>query len=57
VFLTIGGHDMVMVYEAPCYATAARFSLRLGMPGHVRTATLTAFPEAACREVIARLGG
>ena len=32
VYLTMGGHDMVVVYEAPDDATAARFSLRLGMP-------------------------
>ena len=57
VFLTMGGYDMVVVYEAPDDATAARFSLRLGMSGHVRTTTLKAFPEAAYREIIAHLGG
>ena len=57
VFLIIGGHDMVVVYEAPDDATTARFSLRLGMPGYVRTTTLKAIPEAACREIIAHLGG
>ena len=57
VFLTMGGHDLVVVYEAPDDATAARFTLRLGMQGYVRTTTLKAFPEAAYREIIARLGG
>src|SRR5688572_30315503 len=57
VFLTMGGHDMVVVYEAPDDATAARFTLRLGMQGFVRTTTLKAFPEAAYREIIAHLGG
>jgi uncharacterized protein with GYD domain len=57
VFLTMGQHDMVLVYEAPDDATAARFSLRLGMLGYVRTTTLKAFPEAAYREIIAHLGG
>ena len=57
VYLTIGGHDMVVVYEAPDDATAARSSLRLGMSGYVRTTTLKAFPEAAYREIIAHLGG
>lgn len=57
VFLTMGAHDMVVAYEAPDDATAARFSLRLGMQGYVRTTTLKAFPEAAYREIIAHLGG
>ena len=56
-YLTMGGHDMVVVYEAPDDATATRFSLRLGMLGYVRTTTLKAFPEAAYREIIAHLGG
>ena len=57
VFLTMGAHDLVVVYEASDDATAARFSLRLGMLGYVRTTTLKAFPEAAYREIIAHLGG
>jgi uncharacterized protein with GYD domain len=57
VFLTMGAHDMVVAYEAPDDATAARFSLRLGMLGYVRTTTLKAFPEAAYREIITHLGG
>jgi uncharacterized protein with GYD domain len=57
VFLTMGSFDMIVVYEAPDDATSARFSLRLGKLGYVRTTTLKAFPEAAYREIIARLGG
>lgn len=57
VFLTMGAHDMIVVYEAPDDATSARFTLRLGMLGYVRTTTLKAFPEAAYREIIAHLGG
>ena len=57
VYLTMSGHDMVVIYESPDDATAARFSLRLGMLGHVRTTTLKAFPEAAYREIITHLGG
>jgi uncharacterized protein with GYD domain len=53
----MGQHDLVVAYEAPDDATAARFTLRLGMLGHVRTTTLKAFPEAAYREIIAHLGG
>ena len=56
VYLTMGPHDMVLVYEAPDDATAARFTLRLGMLGYFRTTTLKAWPEAAYREIIAHLG-
>ncbi len=57
VYLTMGPHDMVLVYEAPDDATAARFTLRLGMLGFVRTTTLKAWPEVAYREIVAHLGG
>jgi len=57
VYLTMGHHDLVIAYEAPDDATSARFTLRLGMLGYVRTTTLQAFPEAAYREIIAHLGG
>jgi len=57
VYLTMGHHDLVIAYEAPDDATSARFTLRLGMLGYVRTTTLKAFPEAAYREIIAHLGG
>jgi uncharacterized protein with GYD domain len=57
VLLTMGAYDMVILYEAPDDATAARFTLRLGMLGYVRTVTLKAFPEAAYRQIIAHLNG
>ena len=56
VFMTMGAYDMVMVYEAPDDAVAARFTLMLGMLGNVRTTTLKAFPEQAYREIIGSLG-
>jgi uncharacterized protein with GYD domain len=55
-YLTMGDCDMVAVCEAPDDAVAARFALRLGMAGNVRTRTLKAFPEAAYREIINSLG-
>jgi uncharacterized protein with GYD domain len=55
-FLTMGDYDLVVIYEASDDAVAARFTLRLGMIGNVRTQTLKAFPEAAYREIIASLG-
>jgi uncharacterized protein with GYD domain len=48
----MGDYDIVAIYEAPDDAVAARFNLRLGMLGNVRTRTLKAFPEAAYREII-----
>ena len=56
IFMTMGIYDMVMVYEAPDDAIAARFALMLGMLGNVRTTTLKAFPEQAYREIIDSLG-
>jgi uncharacterized protein with GYD domain len=55
-YMTMGDFDLVMVYEAPDDAVAARFTLLLGQLGTVRTRTLKAFPEAAYREIIASLG-
>jgi uncharacterized protein with GYD domain len=52
----MGEYDLVMIYEAPDDAVAARFTLVLGMLGTVRTRTLKAFPEAAYREIVASLG-
>ena len=52
VYLTMGGYDLIAVYEAPDDAIAARFTMQLGMMGNVRTQTLKAFPEAAYRAII-----
>lgn len=54
-YMTMGDYDLVLIYEAPDDAVAARFTLVLGMLGSVRTRTLKAFPEAAYREIIASL--
>lgn len=56
VFLTLGDYDLVVIYEAPDDAVAARFSLLLGQLGAVRTTTMKAFPEAAYREIVNSLG-
>lgn len=55
-YMTMGDCDLVIIYEAPDDAVAARFMLMLGMLGAVRTKTLKAFPEAAYREIVASLG-
>jgi uncharacterized protein with GYD domain len=56
LYMTMGDYDLVVIYEAPDDAVAARFTLVLGMLGTVRTRTLKAFPEAAYREIITSLG-
>jgi uncharacterized protein with GYD domain len=55
-YMTMGEHDVVLVYEAPDDAVAARFTLALGKAGNLRTRTLKAFPEPAYREIVASLG-
>lgn len=54
-YMTMGRYDLIAVYDAPDDATAARFTLQLGMMGNVRTETLKAFPETAYRELIRSL--
>lgn len=56
LYMTMGEHDLVAVYEAPDDACAARFTLQVGLLGAIRTTTMKAFPEAAYRELIASLG-
>jgi uncharacterized protein with GYD domain len=55
MFMTMGEFDLLFIYEAVDDATAARFTLSLGILGNVRTRTMKAFPEAAYREIIASL--
>jgi len=54
-YMTMGDIDIVLVFEAPDDAVAARFVLMLGSVGNVRTKTMKAFPEAAYREIVASL--
>jgi uncharacterized protein with GYD domain len=52
VYMTMGVHDLVVIYEAPDDAVAARFTLMLGKLGNVRTTSMKAFPEEAYRQII-----
>ena len=54
-WMTLGQHDMVLVYETPDDAVAARFTLMLNRLGSVRTKTMKAFPEAAYRGIVASI--
>jgi uncharacterized protein with GYD domain len=56
LYMTLGDYDLVLIYEAPDDAVAARFSLLLGQLGAVRATTMKAFPEAAYREIVNSLG-
>lgn len=52
VHMTMGTYDLVITYDAPDDAVAARFTLLLGKLGNVRTSSLKAFPEEAYRQII-----
>jgi uncharacterized protein with GYD domain len=54
--MTMGEYDMVLTYEAPDDAVAARFTLMTARQGNIRSTTLKAFPETAYREIVASLG-
>ena len=54
-FLTMGEYDMIIVYEAPDDAVAARFAFQVGQLGYIRTSTLKAFTETTYREIVASL--
>jgi uncharacterized protein with GYD domain len=48
-YMVVGEFDFVGICEAPDDAVMARYVLQLGGLGFVRTKTLKAFPETACR--------
>jgi uncharacterized protein with GYD domain len=50
--MTMGAHDLVIIYDAPDDAVAARFTLLLSKQGNVRTSSMKAFPEEAFRQII-----
>jgi uncharacterized protein with GYD domain len=51
IYMTMGQYDLVLTYDAPDDAVAARFTLMLGKLGYVRTASMKAFPEEAYRQI------
>lgn len=52
VYMTMGDYDLIITYDAPDDAVAARFTLLLGKLGNVRTSSLKAFPEEAYRQIV-----
>jgi len=55
-YWTFGGHDGVVILDAPDEQTAAALFLSLGTAGAVRTQTLRAYDRAGMEEILARLG-
>jgi len=55
IHMTMGEYDLVLIYDAPDDAVAARLTLQIGKQGFVRSKTLKAFPEQAFREIVKSL--
>jgi uncharacterized protein with GYD domain len=55
-YLTMGGHDGVLVVEMPSDDSMAKFLLSTGQQGNIRTTTLQAFDESDYRKIIGSLG-
>jgi uncharacterized protein with GYD domain len=51
-YMTIGAHDMVVIFEAPDDETMAKLALTIGGAGNVRTTTLKAFSEDSYRKIV-----
>ena len=54
LYWTTGGHDGVLILEAPDDQTAASILLTLGRVGNVRTQTLRAFDRSEMESILAR---
>ena len=54
-YLTMGRYDEVLIVEGPSDEMSATLALSAGSGGNVRTETLKAFPEAAYRNIIAKI--
>ncbi len=54
-YLTMGGHDFVVIAEAPSDEAMAKFILTMGGRGFTHTTTLKAFSEAQYRSITASL--
>ena len=55
IYLAMGIYDVVMIAQFPDAEAAAKFALRVGAMGHLRTTTLQAFPEDQYRAIAASL--
>ena len=55
LYLTLGGHDLVVLVEAEKDDAVAKFALKVGSLGNIRTTTLKAFTEQEYRNIIETL--
>ena len=55
-YLTMGGHDGVLVVDMPSDNAMAKFVLTTAQQGNIRTTTLQAFSETDYRKIIGGLG-
>ena len=55
IHMTMGDYDLVMIYDAPDDAVAARLTLQVSKRGFIRTKTMKAFDETALREIVKSL--
>jgi len=54
-YMTQGSFDAVLIFEVPSDEVAAKFLLKVGSAGNVRTTTLKAYPEADYRKILGAL--
>ena len=54
-YLTLGQFDAITIAEAPDDETVAKFAMRIGGAGNVRTTTLRAFDEAEAIKIFQSL--
>ena len=54
-FWCLGGHDCVIIAEAPDAETITAVALSIGKLGNVRTKTLRAFNEAEMRQILKKV--
>ncbi|MDZ4737343.1 MAG: GYD domain-containing protein [Rhodospirillaceae bacterium] len=55
-YLTMGGHDGVLIVDMPSDDAMAKFLLTVSQSGNIRTTTLKAFAESEYRQIIGNLG-
>jgi uncharacterized protein with GYD domain len=55
-YMLQGKYDAVLIMEMPNDETLAKFLLKIGTLGNVRTTTMRAYPETEYRKIIDELG-
>jgi uncharacterized protein with GYD domain len=55
-YMTQGAFDAILILEVPTDEALAKFLLKTGSAGNVRTTTLKAYPEVEYRKIIEALG-